>query len=249
MVLMWPSLSMYGGRPLTVDDAGTVAPREFEFEAGLAFAHSRDCHHFDFPFALTAGIATTLDAGVGFGSQVEERLESAGGRDTESGIGDLTLGAKWNPLAAERFWADHALAVMVKLPTASRVKQFGSGQTDCDLTYIATKSFGGRWNVDLNVGYTWVGDPDDENLDDSLHYGLALRWQARERVELVGELFADTPVTAENETTLAINAGVRWQVVDGLLLDAAAGGGLRRDAPDVTAAVGLTWAFGFNHNE
>ena len=232
------------GRPLAVDDAGTVEPRQFQLEAGVGFEHDSATHHFDHPIGLSYGVLPTLQAGIGFGGQLEERLEDSGDLHTESSIGDLTLGAKWNPLSADRFWADHSLALTVKVPTAADYKSFGSGKADCDLTYIATKSLGERFNVDFNLGYTWVGGDDD-----ALHYGVAVRAKATERIEAVAEVFADTALTDGNETSVAINGGVRWQAFEPVTLDAAVGAGLRGDAPDVAATAGLTWAFGFSDEE
>jgi hypothetical protein len=246
LVAMIPTLTTWAARPLVVDDAGTVDPHDFQLEGGCNFVHNGSVQHFDVPLSLSYGAVRTLQVGIGSGGQLEERDEAhRHQQETVSDFGDLTLGAKWNPLSAERFWADQALAVTVKFPTSNHDKDMGSGATDFDLMYLATKSVGEKLNVDFNVGYTWVGDSDDENLDDSLHYGLALRWQVTERVELVGEVFADTPMTAENYTCIAFNAGVRYEVVDDLVLDAAAGAGLRGDAPDWTATTGFTWTFGF----
>jgi len=238
------STAVFAGRPLTVDDAGPVAPGQFEFETGVAFEHAGNCHHFDFPLGLTAGIVKTLEAGIGFGGQLEERLEDHGTGCTQSSIGDLALGLKWNPLAAERFWADHALALTAKLPTADSEKDLGSGVADFDLTYIATKSIGEQWNADFNLGYTWVGGDDD-----ALHYGLALRWQAMKHVELVGEVFANTELAARQDTAMTAGVGARWEIMDGLVFDAAAGAGLRGESPDWTATIGFTWTFGFNNKK
>jgi hypothetical protein len=231
------------GRPLTVDDAGVIEPGNFQVEAGGRYVHNTGCRHFDFPLAVSCGVVPALQAGIGFGGQLEERAEAHGRRHTETEIGDLTLGAKWNPLPAERFWADHALALTLKLPTADDDKGLGSGKTDVDLTYILTRSLSEQFNVDFNLGYTWVGGDSD-----LVHYGLALRWQATERVELVGEVFADTPVAAGGDTVAAMNAGIRWKLADGWIFDAAAGAGLRGDAPDVTATAGLTWTFDIRCN-
>lgn len=55
------------GRPLAVDDAGTVEPRQFQLEAGVGFEHDSATHHFDSPIDLSYGVLPTLQAGIGFG--------------------------------------------------------------------------------------------------------------------------------------------------------------------------------------
>jgi len=240
---------LHAGRPLQLDDAGPVPPREFEFEAGTTVRKSGDAGHFDFPVGLTAGLPGHLEIGLGFGGQIEERVEPTHQHHTDTGLGDLTVGTKWNFLTADRAWADQATAFTVKIPTASHADGFGSGEVDFDWTYILTINLRDRWNLDWNVGYTWVGDPPRENLDDSVHYGLAVRWQTSDRLEGVAELVADTPVTAEQQTILSLNGGVRWQAREALLLDAAAGLGLRGDGPDWMVTLGFTWAFAFNRDK
>ncbi len=226
-------LLVEAGRPLTIDDAGTVEPQQFQLEAGAGFERDSTIHRFDFPFGLSYGVLPTLQAGIESGGQLEDRNEA--NAPTLSDVRDLTLTTKWNLMSAERFLADQTLAFSVKIPTANHEKGFGSGRLDFDLMYIATKKLTDRFNTDLNIGYAWVGGGDD-----LVHYGLALRWKVAEPVELVGEVFANTPALSLQTTTLAMNAGLRWQIVDNLVLDAAAGVGLRGDVPDVTATVGLT---------
>lgn len=237
------------GRPLQVDDAGTVSPWQWELEAGAAVRKSGDSGHFDFPVSATVGLPANGEVGVGFGVQAEERLDPTHQHHTDTGWGDLVIGGKWNLLTAARAWADQAAAFMVKIPTASHADGFGSGEVDYDLTYILTKPLRDRWWVDINAGYTWVGDPRRENLDDSLHYGLAVRWQAHERLEGVAEVVADTPITAGHQTIVSSHAGVRWQALEALMLDAGAGAGLRGNGPDWMVTVGFTWVFDCNRSK
>jgi len=230
------------GRPLVVDDAGTVERGHFQLEAGVGLTADDSTHHFDLPLGLSHGLLENLQVGLGFGAQWEQRREVDRHCD-EGGVGDLVIGAKWHPLSSESFWADHSLALAVKLPTADCDRELGSGKTDVDLTYIATKSLGEKFNLDFNLGYTWVGG---ENPD-VLHYGLALRWQAFEQVELVGEVFADTALGSGQETPAALNAGLRWELLPDVVLDAAVGVGLNNPAPDWTATLGVTWTFGLGN--
>jgi len=242
--LLLPALSASAGRPLTVDDAAPVPPGLFELEAGIGYVGDGPLRHWDFPFALAYGVAPRLELGAGTGGQLEERGELASGDNLVTSVGDAILGTKWQPLDKDRFWADHALAFSVKLPTASRSRGLGSGETDFDLTWIATKPLGEKMSVHFNVGYTWLGDPAGENFDDVLHYGAALDRHLTKRLQLVAEIYANTPVHTASDTTLFLNGGVRWKAGDALVFDAAVGAGVRGAAPDVIATAGLTWVFG-----
>ncbi len=241
--------SAFAGRPLAIDDADPVEVGQFEFEAGAAYEHDSDCKHWDFPFGLTYGVIRSVEIGVGFGGQFEERterLEDGGEECTrEHGIGDLALGAKGQFLESCPMGARHAIVPSVKFPTADEDRELGSGKTDYDLTWIASRSIGEKAGLHLNLGYSWIGGPDD----DVLHYGMAVDYQLIETVQWVGEVFAERETASGSGTVVQYHTGFRWNPVAGLTLDIAGGSKISGDAPDFTATTGLTWAFGFKNNE
>jgi len=241
---------VWAGRPLTIDDADPVDAGQFEFESGAAFEHAPDCKHWDYPAGLTCGLFPGLEMGMGFGGQLEERtenLDTAGTEATcrEGGIGDLTIGAKWQFVRSCPLGARHALAPSVKLPTADDRKDLGSGKTDCDLTWIASRAMGGKAGVHVNLGYSWIGGPEK----DALHYGVAMDYQILDTVQWVGEAFAEKAFADEAVTAAQLNTGFRVNPTADLTFDIAAGSELSGDAPDFTAAAGLTWAFGFGNSD
>lgn len=239
----------FAGRPLAIDDADPVDVGQFEFEAGAAYAHDSDCKHWDFPFGLTYGVVRSVEVGVGFGGQFEERIERLddGGEDCtrEHGIGDLTLGAKWQFLESCPLGARHAIVPSVKFPTADEDRELGNGKTDYGLTWIASRSIGEKAGIHLNLGYSWIGGPDD----DVLHYGIAVDYQLVETVQWVGEVFAEREMSSGADTVVQYNTGFRWSPLESLTLDIAGGSRISGDAPDFTATAGLTWAFGFTGKE
>lgn len=240
---------VWAGRPLAIDDADPVDPGQFEFEAGAAYEHDSDCKHGDFPFGLTYGLVPNVEVGAGFGGQFEERteaLDDPGAEEThsESGIGDLVVGAKWQVVESCPLGARHAVAASVKFPTADDQKELGSGETDYDLTWIASRSIGDKAGVHLNLGYAWIGGPDA----DVLHYGVALDYRILDAVQWVGEVFAEQELSSGADPVAQYNTGFRWNPTERLTLDLAGGTKITDDAPDFTATAGLTWAFGFSGN-
>lgn len=238
------------GRPLAIDDADSVGAGQFEFEAGAAYAHDSNCKHWDFPFGLTYGLIRHVEVGVGFGGQFEERTELLEDSDAkrcirEHGIGDLVIGAKWQFTESCPLGARHALVPSVKFPTADDEDGLGNGETDYDVTWIASRSIGKKAGVHLNLGYSWIGGADD----DVLHYGMALDYQIVEAVQWVGEVFAEKTFAGGTDTVVQYNSGFRWNPTEGVTLDIAGGSKISGDAPDFTSTVGLTWAFGADkHN-
>lgn len=240
--------AVFAARPLTIDDADPVDPGRFEIEAGAAYSGDSDCEHWDFPVGLAYGVVPGLAVGAGFGGQFEERnevLESGAMEShTESGLGDLVVGAKWQFIKECPFGARHALVPSVKFPTADDDKELGSGETDYDLMWIASRPFGEKAGAHVNAGYSWIGEPDDEDVDDVVHYGVALDYQIVDAVQWVGEVFAEKELNDDADTVVQYNTGFRWSPADDLTLDIAGGSKIEGDAPDFTATAGLTWTFG-----
>lgn len=233
------------GRPLAIDDADPVDPGRFEFEAGVSHVQCPHCRHWEAPFGLTYGLFPSIEIGAGFGGQFERRAEIGGETCHVSGICDLIVAAKWQ-LVAETSWCPaQALVPCVKFPTADDGKELGSGESDYDLTWVASKSLGERSGAHINAGYSWIGRPEGEEAGDILHYGLALDYQLNAPLQLVGEIFADKELENGTDTAVQYNTGLRWNPAANLTLDIAAGSRLSGDAPDFTATAGLTWAFGF----
>ncbi len=237
----------FGGRPLTVDDAEPVQYQQFELETGLGYVGDHNVTHFDFPLGLAYGVLPRWELGAGFGGQIEERDVALAEEDALTDIGDLTLSSKVKVLTEERFWAAHSVALTLKLPTASYRKGMGSGCVDYDLMWIASKAIGDKWHVHVNAGHTWMGDQEDEPFDDVVHYGVAADYQLSRQVQLVAEVFADTPLPHGEDTEAAINGGLRWQIRDSLTLDAAVGTGIVNAPGRITGTIGLTWSFGFKN--
>ena len=241
-LILLPAATALAARPLTVDDAGTVAKGGFEFDAGVEFDHSDGDDSFGLPVGLTYGVNDELQVGIGSGAQ------STGGFNFFSdsgarGLQDFSVSAKWNPVKDEKHGLMLALAGGIKFPTASR--GMGSGDYDYDLTAIATKTRGNT-SFDLNLGYTFQGASQDPSLTDSFHYGVALRHAVSKGGEagpltLVAELFGDRAM-GDNHL-LHINGGCQYELRPTLILDAAIGTGIGRSGGDVFVTVGLTRPF------
>lgn len=241
-------------RPLIIDDADPLEFKQFKVEGGAYYAKDSGCKHRDFPFGVAAGVFHGLEIGAGFGGQFEERteIEEHSGEEcttSESGIGDLTLVAKWRFLGESPWLPRQAIVPTVKFPTSDKDKGLGSGKTDYDLTWIASKSLGKKMGVHINVGYAWLGEPTDEEVGDILHYGVALDYRIINPLQWVGEVYTDKELRSGTDNVVMFNTGLRWNPVDTLVVDCAAGSRLSGDAPDFTAMAGLTWEFGFAKEE
>ncbi len=242
--------SAFATLPLAVDEADTQDPGTFQIEAGSSYETDSQCHHYDFPLALTYGVMPRWDIAAGFGGQFEQRTrhEHEGDDKRVSGLADLNLATKWLYLKESTYLPRQTFCPSVTFPTADDQKGLGSGETDYDLTWMASKTIGERFGVHLNVGYSWLGDPSGEDVGDLVHGGLAADYQVLDSLQWIGEVFGEQELE-DHETAWQYRTGFRCEVADDFMLVAAAGSRLSGDAPDFMATVGLIWIIGINHNE
>jgi len=233
----------WAGRPLMIDDAGPVDQGHFEIEAAAAYSKDSDTHHVDVPLGVTYGLLPRLEIGVGFGGQWEHRFDDAGHRESETDFCDVSLAAKGQFLDQDKFFLDQSLAFAAKLPVADCDNDMGSGEVDYDLTWIASRQITERWTADVNAGFTWLGNNDDEDFGNILHYGVATGYQLTPTLQPVTEIACETPVEDHDTTAIGANAGLRFQPLEWLTLDAAVGTRVAGDWPDLTTTVGFTIAF------
>lgn len=242
----------WAGRPLVVDDAGTVPVKRWELEAGASYWGDSTTDHYEIPLALTYGLFSSLEMGASSGGQLEQRVEqqeeSPSRREHVHDFHDVVLAGKWNFANDKTHQLSFAIAPAIKAPTADHSKGFGNGEVDYDLMLIASKTFSEKTAFHLNGGYTWIGDPEGEDLSDVLHYGVAFDHQVLSNLQIVGEIAANTFVSNRDENGVQYRCGCRWALTDALTLDAAYGGRISGETPENAATVGLTWDFEFSHS-
>ena len=229
--------------PLNTDEADTQEPGTLQIEAGATYETDSACHHYDLPLALTYGVMPRVDVAVGLGEQFETRPKNDGTTEKVDGIDDLNVAMKWMFLEESAYVPRQTIAPSVTLPTADDQQDLGSGKTDYDLTWKASKSIGEKIGVHMNVGYTWIGDSPDKDMGDVVHYGVAADYQILESLQWICEVFGEEELK-EHESTWQYNTGLRWTVRGDLKLVAAAGSTISGNAPHFTATAGVIWVLG-----
>ncbi|MDO9541102.1 MAG: hypothetical protein Q7J98_02115 [Kiritimatiellia bacterium] len=90
----------FAARPLIIDDADPLDLNQCKIEGGAWYEKDSSCKHWDWPIGLGYGLIPSLEVNLGLGGQFEERtevVEETGEKcsSAESGMGDLTVNAKW----------------------------------------------------------------------------------------------------------------------------------------------------------
>jgi hypothetical protein len=228
--------------PLVVDDAGVHPPGESEWVASADALRTPATEALDADFSLTVGLIPRLEGAVGFGYGWT-RQRAPADAPWHDGVLDLTLGLKSPLLQGDAVPFNLTVSAAIKVPTASPHLGLGTGFTDFSLLAIATHTWGSL-SLDLNAGYTWTAvGTRAAHAGDGWFAGAALRWQARERLLLFAETYANLPTDSLGEPNGTVRAGGQFALRPGVLLSAALGTGYGPGATELTGTFGLTLIF------
>jgi hypothetical protein len=226
---------------LTTETAIPVEPNRSLLEGGLKFERfGRQNRLYTLDAELRYGLITNLD----FEVEVPYLFADRGAND-ESGLGDLHLkgkvrllkGREANPLSL-------AGMIDVKFPSASRDKQFGTGEADVGIIGIASKEFF-PLTLHLNLGYIFVGNPTGQSLGNVVVYSLGAELQTiLSGLKVVGELSGRSDRDDPNATErLDILGGVAVGVTPALDIDLSLFFGLIKESPDYGISGGFAYRF------
>ncbi|MFC1667704.1 transporter, partial [Candidatus Omnitrophota bacterium] len=183
LVIIIPSVT-YAARPISTDDAGTVEKRRIEIESGFEYVKQADEEN-NLSFVLKYGIIKNLDLGIEIPYTFIDFNESA----NVDGMGDIQCTTKYHFLDETQNLPALALSCSIKTKTGD--KGLSSGEVDYALTGIMTKEIR-EFTTHVNFGYTIVGEPEGEKLDDIFSYGLAIEYPVNEKLNIAGELTGET---------------------------------------------------------
>ena len=232
-----PSI-VYAARPLSTDDADVVEQEHIEIESGFEYVGQTDSEK-NLSFVLKYGLVNNLDLGVelpyGF-------IDSSESSDVD-GIGDVKIIAKHHLLDETDNHPALAWSFTLKTKTGNEDKGLGSGEIDYILNGICTKEIFG-FIAHLNLGYTFVGEPEGEDLDDVFSYSLALGYPINKALNIVGEILGETTFDGDfNDNPCSGLAGLNYDFNEMVSYDFGVGFKISEASPDYTVTTGLTFGF------
>ena len=238
LLLLFPSTSLYAGRPLTTDDAWTVEKGKFQVESGLDVSR-QDNHDREFTpsLTLTYGLLERMDLGVGSGYLFFHPEKG----QNEDGIADTEVKLKYRFMDEKDLWPALAVAGILKIPTASESKGLGSGKVDFRINTLFTKNLNKQWALHLNLGYAFLGEKGAEN---ELNYSLACQFMLTDKWALVGEISGINNFNGKTQDDpFSGLIGITYQLTENLVWDAGVEIGMNRAAPDFRVTTGVTFFF------
>ncbi|HXH11715.1 MAG TPA: transporter [Alphaproteobacteria bacterium] len=245
MAVLAVAVQAHAGRPLVVDDADPVERGRVEVEFGIEVETDANAKTWAAPLTIASGITEWIEVGIGTTALYVNDEEASPQR--VAGIGDVVIAAKAR-LPILPFGIKLALAPFLKIPTADEDRGLGTGELDGGGLLILTREFTDTQKLHFNAGYTVVGDVPEQRLKDVLFVGIASETSvpglAEERFQVVAEFFATTEEEADGRGDIQGRLGVRYGLIEDLVLDAAIGRSLTaHPAVEFFATAGLTWTF------
>lgn len=228
----------FAARPLATDDAGTVEKGQFQLE--LEFDGTRQNNHdreFNPSMTLSYGLLERMDLGIGSGYLFLHPKEG----EKESGLTDTEVKLKYRWMDEKDWRPALATSGILKIPTASRSKGLGSGQTDFGINAIGTKTLSKRLVLHLNLGYTFIGE---DKVDNELNYSLGAQFILTDKWALVGEIVGVNNMNGrKGDDPFSGLLGTYYLITDKIIWDAGVEIGMSKAAPDFRLTTGLTFLF------
>ena len=217
-------------RPLVTEDTGTVDVGEVEVDLGAEVEGTNR--------TLWSGRAVV---GIGLAPEVEVQVEvGAGALDTpgergRSGLLDSAIRVKSRLLEETPRRPALLAAIALRVPTAGGREGFGDDGVDVGALAVASKELG-PFAVMLNLGHVFVTA--DTGLS-AWFASAAADYRLTETFSVVAEVVSSFGARDASDSVV-VRGGAIARLSPRLAIDAAAGVGLTRGAPDVQVTAGLT---------
>ena len=206
-----------GNRPIAIEDAYVIPKGEIGLEGGMTFSDRKQGKsRFGFQPQIIYGAFDNTQIEIMSGLVTEPNTVRG---DDKSG--DLSIGALYNFNTETLLLPAFAARVEVGLPTGVNSKGI-----DTELTGVMTRSFG-RWRTHVNVGYTFLGSP--QNHERSGTYRLVaavsdpMGYPMSVRDTIIVNLFTRRLDLKGQNNPSGVGVGLRHQVSSRVVFDAGLG--------------------------
>ncbi len=230
-----------GYGPLVLDDATVIAPKTGEVKGEISYLKVDEDTMGAAEDTTALGIEVRLDYGVIDKLEVGAAipyLSISNGTD-ESGLGDITVGAKYAILVEDEATPGLSVGLDLVLPTGDEDLLGEDNDLDFVIKSAISKAVG---PVDLhgNLDFTIWGK-DDAAEETNIAYGAAVEYPIN-ALTITGEIQGSN-VEIGDDKEMALYAGLRYNVSDVLDVGGTLGIGLTDASPDLTIGAGVVYAF------
>ena len=195
---------------------------------------------------LEFGITPVVNKAI-WGEEVHtggRKVSTTGNHGSVSGFGDVKLYAKY------LFWKEGdyspawAAKYELKIPTTTDHKGLSTGEIDHTVKLLASRGIG-RSEVDLNLGYTYIGEPSNKIYANVVSYALAFQYPVAKKIVLTAELtgktnYKEKHLTGKNDL-LDVYGGLKYKATKDFEVRTAFGTRVSEANPDYLGVFYLKW--------
>jgi len=189
---------------------------------------------------LSVGLARNVDIQVGFDLFHRETFKFAGGRDSHSGIGDLSFRAKWTFWRNDSLGAAMAVIPYVKVPTTR--DGIGNDSIEGGLIIPWAMTLGG-FTAGAMFEWDYVRNDDDNGYDSLWTVTSFVERKLPLGLTAYAEAGLDVASTGLSNWTGVIGVGARWALNDDIWLDYEMLRGLNSRATTWTHVLRFGWGW------
>lgn len=232
------------GAGVILDDAGTEPKGTFELTIPkIVYSGSPGYYTASIWLALTYGITDHLEVVI-----APEAHDAIWGRDnsgSDHDFGDVACGLKYQFSEEKDNLPSFAANYSLKIPTNTDSKGLTTGEIDHGVYLLASKGLvGGQLN--LNLGYKYVGEPKDKVYSNEVSYGAAYVYPVKKVslvLELVGKTNYKEPHLTVKENTLDLYGGFKYGFTPSFGMKASLGTRVNQATPDYLAYLACAYYF------
>jgi hypothetical protein len=222
-----------GYGPVVIDDATVVAKGTGEVRGEITYAkvEDTDAATLTLEGILDYGVMDKLEVGVSI-----PYLSLSNGSD-ESGIGDITVGAKYALLTEDAATCGLSLGAGLVLATGDEDIVGADNEMDI-LVELACSKAVGAVNLHGNLGLVMPGEDDADSI---VAYGAAVEYPLNSLC-ITGELLGSNQEIGD-DSPMALYAGIKYNASDALDVIGNVGIGLTDASADLILGGGVIYAF------
>lgn len=186
---------------------------------------------------LTVPYVDISSDGVTF---IDGSAESVGTGGGGSGLGDTILKGRYYAIEQDGWLPFVDLVGSVKFPTADEDKGLGTGEFDFTfLVEMARRLRNDAWLVLGEFGYTFVGEPEDYDVQNRWLYSVGLAYELDPKITVSGYLDGRTAIVEGNDDPLSILLAGEYKYRPDFRIDTLLEVGLNDGAPDFGITLGV----------
>jgi hypothetical protein len=242
--------------PLITSDTETVAPSKFEAETAIEYSSNKidsdfgsvKLTKFTLQETVIGGIIPELDAFITV-PYISGTAKTDLGSESKSGLGDVTIGAKWKFMNVDKI----ALAVkpFVILPVGDEKKLLGKGGAGFGAALVASTKLDDQIAIDANLGLLhqsikttddFTGDSKTDSYNE-FDFSVAGKYEFSRELKGVGELAYSKTDQTGSKALAFLGAGAVYAALPNLDVDAGLRIGLTKETEDFIVLAGATYKF------